>query len=276
MHVFKIAKFDSTDEIQGLIGRGCQQYNVMKKVACFAKFNTLAESWSEPVFLLINLPATDSLPSGTDKHHLMKTSTRKGKIIIETKEELELKIKGLKATIDKCRDHQTFDDEDGKWWDDFWEPRSVLPEGNQGTVASPPDPVILAKVKRLLWEQTDLVQRPPTDRELHRVEVEAQHRDLGNTIIPTRATAGTDVFGRNRDVGYLMVSVGEARTAEARTEAYESTVATKLEKQRVQFFEKLQLSRGRDEMHMAEKVKVRKCVIRTMMTKTVFYTYYDI
>ena len=82
MHVFKIAKFDSTDEIQGLIGRGCQQYNVMKKVACFAKFNTLAESWSEPVFLLINLPATDSLPSGTDKHHLMKTSTRKGKIII--------------------------------------------------------------------------------------------------------------------------------------------------------------------------------------------------
>jgi Asp-tRNA(Asn)/Glu-tRNA(Gln) amidotransferase C subunit len=248
MHEFVIAKEaeDDNKTIIGLRGRSDEDTNwVMRKTCVRAKPNSQVSEWSPKLWLLHSVPEKDSMPKGTPKFHLFRKLTRENKLIEQSPEELEKKLNQLKDTVKTVSRMNQFDEEDQKWWDDFWSVRSRT-RARLGTDAEDcePDELSVTLVKDLLWSVKTPAANQVQTRQAATEDLEVNPmRDLAIALTPRTRPAGTDEFGRSRKIGY--VRVGADETEEEVLRASQRNKNAGSEEKRLEFFRSLQVSRGK-------------------------------
>ena len=113
MHEFVITKEaeDADRDIYGLYGHGSDSWKMLT-TSVRAKPNSQVAEWSPKIWLVHSLPSECSVPGGTPKFHLFRKLTRERKNIPQSPEELELKLKQLRKTVDDVSKMSQFDAED--------------------------------------------------------------------------------------------------------------------------------------------------------------------
>ena len=262
MHVFKIEKVEVDGEVRAPFGAGLNNYDVMKKVAVTAKPNERVSQWSPALYLVKKLPETDTLPGGTEQRHLYYVKTCKRKDVTQTPAELKEKLDGLKKTVGKARQMTQFTVADGEYWDKFFADRENGPTSQDERVQKAPDPVVLARVKTLLWgepqpvvaEDGDVPARVVIQATEARREVVEACASLRMVITPRETPAGAEEWGRSRATGYVVVAGGQTTQEAAAILTRETSVkqAVNLNK----YFEELEKLRGHD-IDFLSKIQVK-------------------
>ena len=261
LHCFIIELTECAGEIRAPQGNGLDNFLVMKKASVRSKPNSQVGDWSPPIYLVHSFPAEGSLPEGTLKHHLFKRRTCKGAVLEQSAADLKLKFDGLKKTVDlvKSTSSGTWDEIDTKWWADFFAARADMPLTQNEGLAQPPDPVMLSRIKNLLWGTGHIAvpgARARADAPVRPVDParDAAHRALAVLVEPETHAAGQEIFGRTRAVGYLNVLPGETTvTAEARAAAK----CTALKQKTLEdYFLDVRISRGQNEDLFVDKFEV--------------------
>ena len=266
MYCFLIEKNDDVpdgSEIRGLDGNGTANYRVMKNVCVRAKPNAQVAQWSAPIYLVHSLPPDGALPGGTPKHHLFKRSTCKGRTLVQSSAELELKLSGLRSSVNSIREKMsTWDAVDTKWWSDFFAARRLMPTDQHGHQTAPPDPTLLSRIKNLFWGVGHvhvlgtIITLPLIAPIVADPAREAALRTLAVICEPVTDPANAGNWGRSRkrDTGYSIVGAGEdVATVRARDAAN-----IVVQKSRVveEYCKSLQTSRAVNESAFAENLKV--------------------
>ena len=238
-----------------------------------AKPNSQIAEWSPKVWLVHSLPTEGSVPGGTPKFHLFRKLSRDQKQIEQSPEELEKKLQALKSTVKEVSKYKQFDEEDQKWWDNFWacreQTRDRLGEGD--VVDCTPDEQCKKFVNDLLWprrqesqhqpaavsnptQQVDQVEEPTVPTPEHALD------DLRRVLTPETSPATAVDFGRNRKTGYVTVGPGEEKTE--RFKAVKASRKVVKEDVLLKTFKDHQLIRGATESKfVVEKVKVGALLI---------------
>ena len=259
MHVFKIEKYktESDVEIRAHHGSGKNNYTVMEKVAVYAKPNERVADWSPPVFLVKKMPEQGVVPSGTRLRHLFYAGTCKRKIVKQTSQELEQKMDGLKKTVDQIRVLKQFTSEDRVYWDAFFEKRKDGPTTQDERQEAPLDPVMLSRVKQLLWgEEGPEPYCTPDDAGVEVLEKEAAAEacaPLLAELTPRLEPAEGNEFGRKRQTQYIFAAPGQDNIA-ALTEERNRVRDSKNEN-RSKLFKNLESWRGTDD-EFVESIQV--------------------
>ena len=273
MYTFVVEMFEGDGEIRAPRNNG-NEFWVMERVCVRSKPNSQVGEWSPPLFLLHSLPADGALPGGTKKHHLFKKKMCKGNPLVQTPAELQLKLDGLKKTVDKIShfsglrkktaDHSdrmlgTWDVEDTDWWNAFFAARISMPKDQHGVVGAPPDAVMLHRIKNLLWGtgHVDIVRTvsviPAAPVVIDPIR-DAAFQALALLVQPVTTAADVSSWGRKRAVGYTIVQPGEsASDAQTRAVATENVRKNKVLED---YFESLQSSRGIDENAFIDTLEV--------------------
>ena len=209
MHVFRFEKDESGKEIRA--PRKGNECWTMQPAYVRAKPNSQVSEWSPPIWLVHTLPEDGHLPQATTKTHLFKQKKQKGKDLVQSPAELASKLLQLKKTVDLCSKRKNWDHEDTKWWRQFWADREDMPTHQEGAQVYPADPVMLERVKQLLYGPVIVapVQLPEILTSAEEVEA-TELRDLETALRPRTHAAGEEEFGRNRAVGFVEVQKGAA------------------------------------------------------------------
>jgi hypothetical protein len=261
MHMFKIERDDSPGEIRAPLGAGFSNYEVMRKTYIIAKPNGQVLDWSARLWLLKGTPEHGAMPKGTPKFHLFRRMTRQCKPILQTPEELDIKMSQLKKTVEETGKMSQFDAEDKNWWATFFSERSSTRSrlGIEG-VDCAVDPLISTRIKNLFWTRTSqrILVEPVIDV-LAQPEVldetATRLKDIEEALTPRLTAAGSNEWARAREVGYQIVLPGEDAEVVYRRSLEEITDSRAKEME--ELFAATCARRGKTESEFADSIEVQ-------------------